>query len=97
MAYLKYDTDKMQTVKATYNTCVADMDALQAKMQAMVDEVRDAWRSEAGDAFFYKYDNQWLKGFTHYKEVLSHMASNLDVASGRYSEITQQANALKIR
>ena len=97
MAYLKYDTDKMQTVKATYNTCVADMDALQAKMQAMVDEVRDAWRSEAGDAFFDKYDNQWLKGFTHYKEVLSHMASNLDVASGRYSEITQQANALKIR
>lgn len=97
MAYLKYDTEKMESVKATYNACVADMDALQTKMQAMVDEVRDAWKSEAGDAFFDKYDNEWLKGFTQYKEVLQHMAENLDVASGRYSEITQQADALKIK
>lgn len=97
MAYLKYDTEKMESVKATYNTCVADMDTLQSKMQATVNEVRDAWKSKAGDAFFDKYDNEWLKGFTHYKEVLQHMAENLDVASGRYSEISQQADALKIR
>ena len=97
MAYLKYDTEKMESVKTTYNACVADMDALQSKMQTMVDEVRDAWKSEAGDAFFDKYDNEWLKGFKQYKEVLQHMAENLDVASGRYSEVTQQADALKIR
>lgn len=46
---------------------------------------------------FDKYDNEWLKGFKQYKEVLQHMAENLDVASGRYSEVTQQADALKIR
>ena len=97
MAYLKYDTEKMKSVKRTYNECVTEMDALQSKMQAMVDDVRDAWKSEAGDAFFDKYDNEWLKGFTQYKEVLKHMAANLDVASGRYSEITQQANTLKIK
>lgn len=97
MAYLKYDTEKMESVKITYNACVADMDAIQSKMQTMVDEVRDAWKSEAGDAFFDKYDNEWLKGFKQYKEVLQHMAENLDVASGRYSEVTQQADALKIR
>lgn len=51
MAYLKYDTEKMESVKTTYNACVADMDAIQSKMQTMVDEVRDAWKSEAGDAF----------------------------------------------
>lgn len=95
MAYLKYDTEKMESVKTTYNACVADMDAIQSKMQTMVDEVRDAWKSEAGDAFFDKYDNEWLKGFKQYKEVLQHMAENLDVASGRYSEVTQQADALR--
>ncbi len=47
MAYLKYDTEKMESVKTTYNACVADMDAIQSKMQTMVDEVRDAWKSEA--------------------------------------------------
>lgn len=97
MSYLKYDTDKMDSVKQTYNQCVSEMDSLQSKMQVVVDDVRDAWKTEAGDAFFDKYDNEWLKGFTQYKEVLSHVASNLNVAKGRYSEITQKANALKIK
>ena len=97
MAYLKYDTEKMQAVKNTYNNCVKSMDELQSSMQAIVDEVRDAWKSEAGDAFFEKYDNEWLKGFTQYKEVLDHMALNLNQASGRYYEITKQLNALKIK
>lgn len=97
MAYLKYDTEKMDSAQRVYNECVTTMDSLQSKMQAMVDDVKDAWRSDAGDAFFKKYDDEWLKGFTHYKEVLSHMASNLNVASGRYTEITEQANKLKIR
>lgn len=97
MAYLKYDTEKMQSVKDTYNECISSMDELQSSMQAMVDEVRDAWKSEAGDAFFDKYDNEWLKGFTQYKEVLQHMAANLNQASGRYSEITDELNALKIK
>ena len=97
MSYLKYDTEKMVSVKNTYIKCVGDMNDIQKRMRKMVEDVRDAWKSEAGDAFFEKYNNEWLKGFTQYKQVLTHMASNLDVASGRYSEITKQANALKIR
>lgn len=95
--YLKYNTDKMAATKRKYMDCVRDMEHIQSKMKKMVDEVRDAWKSEAGDAFFDKYDNEWLKGFVQYKEVLSHMAENLDAASSRYSEITRQANKLKIK
>jgi len=97
MAYLKYDTEKMQNVKTTYNDCVTSMNDLKSQMQGIVDDVRDAWKTEAGDAFFEKYDNEWLKGFTQYTEVLSHMAQNLDLASGRYSEVTEVFNALKIK
>lgn len=95
--YLKYDTDKMADTKRIYNECVTSMDTLQTKMETMVDEVKEAWKSEAGEAFFDKYDNEWLKGFVQYKEVLTHMAENLDAAKGKYTEITRQANALKIK
>lgn len=95
--YLKYDTEQMAETKRIYNECVTDMDSLKTKMQTMVDSVREGWKSEAGDAFFSKYDNEWLQGFVQYKEVLTHMAENLDSAKGKYSEITRQAKALKIR
>lgn len=95
--YLKYDTDKMAETKRIYNDCVTSMEDLQTKMQKMVDDVKCSWKSGAGEAFFDKYDNEWLQGFVQYKEVLSHMAENLDTAEGKYSEITRQANALKIR
>ena len=32
MAYLKYDTDKMRSVKDTYNKCIISMDSLQSGM-----------------------------------------------------------------
>ena len=95
--YLKYDTEQMGETKRIYKECVNDMETLKAKMEKMVEDVRDGWKSEAGTAFFDKYDNEWLQGFVQYKEVLTHMADNLDVAKGKYSEITRQAKALKIR
>ena len=95
--YLKYDTDQMGATKGIYIQCVEDMDALKTKMENMVNSVKEGWQSEAGQAFFDKYDNEWLQGFVQYKEVLEHMAQNLDSAKGKYSEITRQAKALKIR
>ena len=61
------------------------MNDLKDNMQNVVDSVKDAWKSEAGEAFFKKYDEEWLKGFTHYTEVLEHMVKNLDIATEKYS------------
>lgn len=97
MSYLQYDTDKLEQTKKVYEDSVTVMNDIQTKMSDMVNEVKDAWKSDAGDAFFNKYNDEWLKAFTQYKEVLEHMAANLDIANNEYSEITQQANALKIK
>ena len=96
MDYLRYDTEIMESVKDVYKDCCEKMGNIKDKMQAMVVEVRSGWESEAGDAFFTKYNDVWLSGFTHYMEVLEHMAENLDSAIGRYSEITREANSLKL-
>lgn len=97
MSYLQYDTEKIASTKSTYEKCVTEMDSIKKKMDKMVSSIRGAWDSDAGDAFFDKYDNEWLSAFNQYKEVLEHMAANLDVASNKYTEITELAKKLKIK
>ena len=96
MSYLQYDTEKMTEVKQTYVDAVSKMTEIQKKMQKMVDSVKDGWDSDAGTAFFEKYDEEWLKGFNQYKEVLTHMAENLDTAQGKYTQITNLAKKTKL-
>lgn len=96
MSYLKYDTDKMKEVKKVYDNAVKNMEDIQATMKTMVDDVKEGWNSEAGDAFFEKYDEEWLKGFNQYKEVLSHMSENLNTAQGKYTEVSDLAKKTKL-
>lgn len=96
MSYLQYDTEKMTEVKQTYVDAVSKMTEIQKKMQKMVDSVKDGWDSDAGTAFFEKYDEEWLKGFTQYKQVLNHMSENLNTAQGKYNEVTELAKKTKL-
>ncbi len=96
MSYLQYDTEKMTEVKQTYVDAVSKMTEIQKKMQKMVDSVKDGWDSDAGTAFFEKYDEEWLKGFNQYKEVLTHMSENLNTAEGKYTQITNLAKKTKL-
>lgn len=96
MSYLQYDTEKMTEVKQTYVDAVSKMTEIQKKMQKMVDSVKDGWDSDAGTAFFEKYDEEWLKGFNQYKEVLTHMSENLNTAQGKYTQITNLAKKTKL-
>ncbi len=96
MSYLKYDIEKMLEVKQVYADAVIKMTEIQKKMQKMVDSVKDGWDSDAGTAFFEKYDEEWLKGFTQYKQVLNHMSENLNTAQGKYNEVTELAKKTKL-
>lgn len=96
MSYLQYDTEKMTEVKQTYVNEVSKMEDIKSKMQKMVDDVKEGWDTEAGNAFFEKYDEEWLKGFNQYIEVLTHMSENLDMAEGKYTQITNLAKKTKL-
>lgn len=96
MSYLKYDIEKMIEVKNAYVKAVEQMESIKTNMQNMVDEVKEGWDTEAGDAFFEKYDEEWLKGFNQYEEVLTHMSENLNTAQGKYTEITNLAKKTKL-
>ena len=96
MSYLQYDTEKMIEVKQVYADAVSKMTEIQKKMQKMVDSVKEGWDTDAGKAFFEKYDEEWLKGFNQYKEVLRHMSENLNTAQGKYTEVSNLAKKTKL-
>ena len=96
MADLVYDTELIEDTITAYNECVESMTTLETSMKDMVEDVKKAWKSNAGDAFFEKYNDEWLKGFKQYREVLEHMAENLGAAKKKYEEVTTQAKSLNI-
>lgn len=92
--YLKYNTDLIQQVVRIYDESVSSMDSMLKDMDNMVDDLRQGWKSEAGQAFFDKYNDDWLNGFVQYQEVLLHMSKNLGIANREYQSVTEKAKDL---
>lgn len=93
---LKYNTEAMDNVVKSYRECADQMDQLYNQMQNLVDNLGEAWKTEAGNEFFKKFDDEWVEGFNQYKEVLRHMANSLEKAESQYEELTLQAEKLNI-
>lgn len=97
MNLLKYDTEEINNAKNEYKRMADSMNNISSEMTKAIEGIRESWQSDAGNAFFEKYDQEFLKNFEQYREVLEHFAYNLGIAHGRYEEITAKANALSIR
>lgn len=97
MDFLKYDTDEIGSAKSEYKTMAESMKNISSEMTKAIEGIKESWQSDAGNAFFEKFDQEFLKNFEQYREVLEHFAYNLGIAHGRYEEITIKANALRLR
>ena len=61
-----------------------------------VDDIRSGWKSDAGDAFFKKFDDEWKKNFDDYINVINHMSSNMQIAKNKYQAVFDEADKLKL-
>lgn len=94
MAYIKYDVEEMNNVKDIYEQSAKDMEDIQTKITTMESTLREAWKSDAGRAFFANLDDEWLTRFTLYKDTLDHMAELLKSAAESYQTITDKADSI---
>ena len=88
--------EAMQQAKTNYDDCAARMKSLRNKLSATVDEIRGAWDSDAGKAFFKKFDDEWLKNFDDYTNVIKHMSDNITKAERKYSPLFDEADKIKL-
>ena len=88
--------EAMDTAKKGYDDCAARMKELRNRMSDAVDEIRGAWDSDAGKAFFEKFDDEWLSNFDDYINVIKHMSDNMTTAKNKYSPLFDEADNIKL-
>lgn len=96
MADLIIDQEQLQTAQSKYSEYAQEMEELRKTLKTAVDSIRDSWKSEAGDVFFSKFDEDWEKNVKDYVNVLNHMADNMSKANTLYQEVFDAAEALKV-
>lgn len=94
MLYL--DREALETAKNNYSSYARRMTSLKDKLVQATEEIKGGWDTDAGVAFFTKFNDEWKKNFDDYTEVVKHMADNMDVAKNKYQAIFDQADKLKI-
>ncbi|SDI36147.1 WXG100 family type VII secretion target [Pseudobutyrivibrio sp. 49] len=93
---LYIDNEAIQTAKDQYYQHELDMDELKVDLETAITELRKSWKSDAGDKFFEKFDDQWVKNMSDYIVVLQHMQTNLNTAKTKYQDIYDEAGRLNL-
>ena len=93
---LMFSEDALKRARDIYSDQAQEMRNLKAKLTTTVDDIRDGWNSSAGDEFFKKYDDQWMKNITDYIDVIQHMSDNMDIANNKYQTVYDYAEKIKV-
>lgn len=93
---LKFNVDALKKARDVYSEQAQEMRNLKQKLSSAVEDIREGWNSSAGDEFFSKYDEQWMKNITDYIDVIQHMSDNMDIANNKYQTVYDYAEKIKL-
>lgn len=88
------DRDAFEKAKTDYLSYAEQMRELKTKLVEAISEIRAGWQSDAGDAFFKKFDEEWEKNFDDYINVIEHMSKNMEIAQNKYQTVFDEADRL---
>lgn len=93
---LKFSEEALKKARDIYSDKAQEMRDLKVKLTVAVDDIKEGWNSSAGDEFFNKYDDQWMKNITNYIDVIQQMSDNMDIANNKYQTIYDNAEKVKL-
>lgn len=93
---LKFDLDAMKGAETSYRDYATRMNAVKTNLRQAIDAVRSDWDTDAGTAFFKKFDDEWEKNVTDYIAVIQHMSENMRIANSNYTSVWEEAKALNL-
>ena len=91
---LYIDKEALEKAKNDYYSYAQQMRELRKSLVNAINEIRAGWRSDAGKAFFEKFDDEWDDNFLDYIEVLEHMSKNMEIAENKYQTVFDEADRL---
>lgn len=93
---LMFSEEALKKARDIYSDQAQEMRNLKAKLTTTVNDIREGWNTSAGDEFFKKYDDQWMKNITDYIDVIQHMSDNMDIANNKYQTVYDYAEKIKV-
>lgn len=94
---LKVSTDQMQIAIDNYTNLYEKINTLKENLQKVIEDLKDVyWQSEGGEAFFKKYNEDWVKNVDVYLKVLEFLKTELGTAKTEYDGLITKAEALSI-
>lgn len=91
---LYIDKEVLDRAKNDYYSYAEQMGELRNNLAGAINEIRAGWQSDAGKAFFEKFDNEWEKNLNYYIQVIEHMSKNMEIAENKYQTVFDEANKL---
>ena len=86
--------DVFRTTSSALSQEVAALRALRANINTTFTDLRRDWDSEAGRAFFAKFENELLNHIDQYANKLGTRANALSQVTNRYEEVFRAADAV---
>ncbi|WOO37830.1 WXG100 family type VII secretion target [Anaerocolumna sp. AGMB13020] len=93
---LKINEEMLNRTKLTYQEQAQRMIDLKAKLSVAVEDIKDGWDTQAGDAFFEKYGTEWEKNISTYIEVIQIMSRNMQIADSKYQSVYETAQRISL-
>ncbi|MCI8287288.1 MAG: hypothetical protein HFH89_06465 [Lachnospiraceae bacterium] len=88
------DSDAFAQASSVLTAKCQELENLRSNIEASFEQLKQDWDSDAGKAFFARFENDLLKNLEYHAKVFEHMSGNLTAASQKYEEVFRAADAV---
>lgn len=96
MATLKFDVEKLTTVKNKCDYLIKTINDLRDNLNENLTNLKNDWNTPAGKKFFAEQDTNWIERVKNYTDTADVIVKLLNKAISEYESIEEKAKGLKL-
>lgn len=93
-ADLHLDQEAFRQAKRDLQRECTELEELKKNLEQSFAQLKKDWDSDAGRAFFARFEKDLLENLKRYAAVFAHMSENVQAASERYEEVFDAADTV---
>ena len=91
---LKFNTDDLRTQASRLENIEEDLRQCSKDLTSKLADLRKDWQSEAGRAFFNKYDDSWITEIDSQCDKIQQLAGAVKTAANTYQPVEDEFNRI---
>jgi WXG100 family type VII secretion target len=95
MADFKTELEAFDVAIKEYQTAAEDIKRIKDLLQNSIEDLKNTdWKSEAGEAFFSKFNTDWVENIDLYIKIVELMNEILNETKNNFAELVTEAQAI---